>query len=146
MAIDNPAKPRALKVRLKHSKCDQMGKGVDVFIGSSGNDICPVAAVLSYIISRGNKEGPFFMLPDRQPLTKSYFVAKVRLVLQAVGLPQQHFAGHSFRIGAATAAAKAGIEDSVICSLGRWNSSAFLSYIRTPRENLTKYTCVIGSQ
>ena len=49
---------------------------------------------------------------------------------QWVSLTQ--FAGHSFRIGAATAAAGAGVEDTVICTLGRWNSSAFLAYIRTP--------------
>ena len=40
----------------------------------------------------------------------------------------------SFRIGAATTAAKAGLEDSTM--LGRWNSDAFLSYICTPREQL----------
>ena len=65
-------------------------------------------------------------------------MARVREALQAVGLPYDSFAGHSFRIGAATAAAKAGLEDSVIQMLGRWNSSAFLSYIRTPRETLFK--------
>lgn len=41
---------------------------------------------------------------------------------------------HSFRIGAATSAAKAGIEDSTIHMLGRWSSSAFLVYI-VPLEN-----------
>lgn len=54
--------------------------------------------------------------------------------LQVLGLPWDNFAGHSFRIGAATAAAKAGIEDSVIQSLGRWSSAAFLTYIRILRE------------
>ena len=33
-------------------------------------------------------------------------------VLQAIGLPYQKFAGHDFRIGAVTAAARAGIKDS----------------------------------
>ena len=60
----------------------------------------------------------------------------VRDALHTMGLPYTEFAGHSFRIGAVTAAAKAGMEDSVIRSLGRWNSSAFLIYVRTPRDEL----------
>lgn len=35
---------------------------------------------------------------------------------------------------------RSGIEDSVIRTLGRWNSTAFLSYIRTPRENLAHFS------
>ena len=79
------------------------------------------------------------------PLTKPQFVAKIRLALQAIGLPYQDFAGHSFRIGAATTAAKAGFEDSMIRTLGHWNSAAFLTYIHTPRENLARFSCAIAS-
>ena len=64
----------------------------------------------------------------------------IREALWEVGLPQEQFAGHSFRIDAATAAAQAGLEDSTIMMLGRWNSAAFLRYIRTPRESLTATT------
>jgi len=48
------------------------------------------------------------------PLTKPAFINKVRQVLQAISLLQKNFAGRSFRIGAATSAAQAGIEDSII--------------------------------
>ena len=138
IAVDNPEKPTAIRVHLKRSKCDQIGKGVDVFVGQTHTPICPVTAVMAYIAIRGSSKGSFFHLASGQPLTKATFVAKFRQALQAIGLPYQDFAGHSFRIGAATAAAKAGIEDSVIRTLGRWNSAAFLTYIRTPRDNLAR--------
>ncbi len=145
IAIDDRANPRILKVHLKRSKTDQAGQGVDVFIGRTGGPLCPVAAVLSYIIIRGSAPGPFFRFPDGQPLTKPRFVTEVRNALQAIGLPYQCFAGHSFRIGAATTAAKVGLEDSVIRMLGRWNSNAFLSYIRTSKEQLAQYANLLAN-
>ena len=42
------------------------------------------------------------------------------------------YAGHSCRVGMATAAALAWLEDSAIRTLGRWCSRAFLRYIRSP--------------
>ena len=62
---------------------------------------------------------------------------EVRKALSAVGLDQSKYAGHSFRIGAATTAAAVGIEDSTIKTLGRWESAAYQLYVKLPREVLT---------
>ena len=110
---------------------DQLGQGVEIFVGRTRNNLCRVEAIGQYAARRGSHSGCFFQFEDNSPLTKPKFVAKVRQVLEAVGLPCNCFAGHSFRIGAATAAAHAGMEDSVIQLLGRWSSAAFLAYIRT---------------
>lgn len=142
--IDSLTDASTIKIHLKRSKTDQFGSGVDVFVGRTRSIICPVDAVTQYVAQRGSHPGCFFQFEDRSPLTKPKFVARVRQVLQAVGLPYDCFAGHSFRIGAATAAAQAGVEDSVIQLLGRWSSAAFLAYIRTPRENLARYSSVIS--
>lgn len=140
VAIDNPQAPQTIRVKLKRSKMDQLGKGVEVFIGKTGCPLCPVAGVVAYMVARGSTPGPFFIFKDHQPLTKPRFTKEIREVLEALGLPYLSFVSHSFRIGAATAAAKAGIEDSSIRMMGRWSSSAFLAYVRTPREQLAQFS------
>ena len=118
---------------------DQLGKGVDVYVGKTDFPLCPVVAIMQYKEVRGPKGGPFFQFQDERPLTKALFTSKVREGLRAIGLPEQKFAGHSFRIGAATTAS-VGIEDSVIRTMGRWSSSAYLVYIRIPREHLASFS------
>jgi len=140
VSVDDLQPPQVLRVHLKCSKTDQLGTGADVFIGRTGCRLCPVAGVIVYMVARGPGAGPFFRFENGQPLTKPRFTKEIRTVLQAIGLPYQNFASHSFRIGAATAAARAGIEDSTIRLLGRWSSSAFLSYIRTPRSQLAQFS------
>ena len=47
-------------------------------------------------------------------------------VLRQTDVDQRKYCGHSFLIGAATTAATKGIEDSVIKTLGRWESVAYI--------------------
>ena len=144
VAIDNPGNPQAIRVHLRHSKTDQFGKGTEVIMGRTGDLLCPVAAVAAFMRTRGTSPGPFFVFRDGTALTKAKFVQITRQALQDLGLPEGQFAGHSFRIGAATAAAQAGLEDSCIMMLGRWNSAAFLRYIRTPKTDLAAATARIS--
>ena len=116
MAVDNP-------------QTDQYGRGV---VGRTDCDLCPVGAVLAYVAARGDCQGPFSLSSSVSPLTKPTFVAELRKIPMALGLPDVKYAGHSFWIGAATSAALARVEDSTIQLLGRWQSVAFLRYIRTP--------------
>ena len=74
----------------------------------------------------------FFGFSDGQPLTRTRFVKELRTALAKVGIDAAQFAGHSFRIGAATTVAACGVPDSLIQMLGRWESAAYTLYIRTP--------------
>ena len=140
--VNSTAFPRYLEVRIKASKTDPFRRGVTVFLGVSGADICPVAAVLSYMVVRGTAPGPFFRFHDGRPLTRERFVSQVRQALRSAGIDASKYAGHSFRIGAATTASACGLQDSLIKTLGRWESSAYTLYIRTPREIL----CAVSSE
>jgi hypothetical protein len=85
-------------------------------------------AILDYIRLRQDHPGAFFRMEDGTPTTKGWFIGKLRGILSSIDLPQGDYAGHSFRIGATTTAAMAGVEDSMIQALGRWQSAAFLQY------------------
>ena len=93
---------------------------------------------------RGSTPGCLFRFADGRLLTKQRFIKRIRDALRASGLNPTQYAGHSFRIGAATTAAECGMSDSTIKMLGRWESAAFQVYIRTPREKLASFTAVLG--
>ena len=144
VALDNQAAPRMVQFHLKRSKCDQFGAGSDIVVGVTGAELCPVTAILLYIELRGARPGAFFLDSSFRPVTKPWFIQKVRELLNSVGAPHLQFAGHSFRIGAATAAAMVGVKDSMIQTLGRWHSAAFLQYIRTPKERLAALSATLA--
>ena len=70
IAIDDPAKPTILKVRIKASKTDPFRKGVDVYLGRTDKDLCPLEAILLYLAICGDKQGFLFQFKDGRPLTR----------------------------------------------------------------------------
>ena len=125
--------PSFVRVRIKQSKTDPFRRGVDLLVARTL--IC--APLQRSSLSRGAGPGPLFSFADGRPLTRSRFVARVRV-------DEGSYCCHILYIGATTTAAARGVEDSVIKTLGRW---AYLQYVRIPREQLTGYilgdrTCV----
>ena len=133
---ENTASPQYLEIRIKASKTDPFQRGVSIYLGRGSCDLCQVAAVLNYIVQRGSAPSPFFCFVNGNYLTRERFVTAIRTALAAAGINPSHYAGHSFRIGATTTAARQGVQDFLIKTLGRWQSSANTVYIRTPRETL----------
>lgn len=109
-----------------------------MYVGRTENCLCPVTAVLSYMVVRGSTPGPLFKWKDKRFLTREGFVAAVRTALKKSGLVTKDYVGHCFRIGAATTAAQQGIHDSLFKTLGRWESAAYTRYIRTAPSTLCK--------
>lgn len=146
VSVDNHSAPTMFQIHLKKSKCDQFGAGSDIVMGATGSDVCPVQALVDYISMRGSRPGAFFVDSSFKAVSKSWFIPQLRQMLGAIGLPQDQFAGHSFRIGAATTAAMIGMEDSMIQTLGRWQSSAYLLYVRTPKQRLATLSASLGAR
>ena len=99
----------------------------------------PGHAIISYLIIRGS--GPrclLFQRPQAQVVTKAWFIDQLCSILSAVGLPQHLYAGHSFRIGAATHAQRWPVWS------GRWQSAAYLQYVRMPSEQLARLSVVLA--
>ena len=144
ICFDHPQDPSRLFVTIKQSKTDPFRQGDTLVLGRTFSPLCPVAAMASYLAVRGFRAGPLFRLSDGTPLSRNWFVKHVHSALTTVGLDHSVFNGHSFRIGAATAAARRGIEDSVIKILGRWESAAYQQYVRIPRDQLACYSCTLS--
>ncbi|CAG2231525.1 unnamed protein product [Mytilus edulis] len=114
-------------VTLKKSKTDPFRQGITIPLYKTGCSICPVLSILKYnqLMQSGNTEA-FFISEDMKPLNRKFFISHVIL-----GLSCYSYNGHSFRIGAATSAQEARLEDHLIQTLGRWSSNCYTRYIHT---------------
>ena len=115
-----------LRIRVRRSKADQWGKGALISIGCSGDKCCPVQAMVQYLKRACFPDSaPLFQFKNGSPLTAKAFWALLHHHLVKMGANPRWYNTHSFRIGAATAAAKVGFSDTTIMQLGRWWSKAF---------------------
>lgn len=136
ISVDSLHSPQVITIKLRQSKTDQFGAGVCIYLGRTRDTLCPVTALLGYLAIRPPKPGPLFIFQDGSPLSRPKLIVHVREALAKAGIDTRLYSGHSFRIGAASAAARAGFSDSFIQTLGRWKSSSFMTYIRTPVNQL----------
>ena len=121
----------AVKLVLKYYKHSDPTKPVELIMYRE-HPICPVSLMLDYVTLRGSAPGPLFCWADGAVISRSYFTRSLKDVLQYFNLDEDRYKTHSFRIGAASWAAAKGMSDSQIRVFGRWNSNAFLRYIRIP--------------
>lgn len=58
--VDRHTAPSYIQVTLKASKTDPFRQGVVLYLGATGRELCPVAALLSFMVVRENSGGPLF--------------------------------------------------------------------------------------
>lgn len=133
------ADPTHVRLDLPASKTDPFRKGVSILLARAppGSTTCPVDALKHlFTVDPQPLDQPLFSDSDGSALTRVYFVATLKRRLSTLGFDASLFAGHSFRRGAASAAAAVGYSDHEIQLLGRWRSDAFKLYIDVSRDRL----------
>ena len=90
VAVDNPLHSRIISLLLK---TEQVGRGVKVILGRTVHYLCPEAAALDYLGSRGSDPAPLFRWSNGRLLTRTRFLEKGRVVLQHANLPAKNFEG-----------------------------------------------------
>ena len=88
--------------------------------------------MISYInISvRPSINGSFFCHFNHEKVTRYQVTVILKSALRFLGYNENDYNTHSFRIGAATHAAKMGKSDDEIITMGWWKSDSYKRYIR----------------
>ena len=124
-------------LEIKTSKTDPFRQGFRAPYFASGHSVCPFTAVITLWRNRTPRsqrtpDAPIFVLEDGKQPTRAWVVQRLRSVAEQLGLPRDSLSGHSFRKGGATSLAAAGVPDSVIKTMGRWQSTAYQLYVSLP--------------
>lgn len=123
-------KPTSVAVTFRHFKHNLSATPHTITFGHGPTVVSAVQALADYTARRGNYEGPLFCLETRKPVSRLIFDRHLHRALSFCRLDSSMYKGHSFRIGAATHAARNNLSDAQIRALGRWSSNAFRKYIR----------------
>jgi len=116
---------------LRVSKNNQYGNPIHMKLPCESDiSICPVCNLKVYMQLRPQMPGQLFVHENKKLVTRYQFSAVLKKCLQQSGFKVDIYKSHSFRIGRATQLAGMGLSDENIKKLGRWNSSAYNSYIR----------------
>jgi len=120
-----------MEVTIRLSKTDQNGHGITLRLPQIQQvGICPVQAMRRYLRVRSKRGVYLFQHFDGKWVTRSQFTKVLTKALRFLHLNTAQFKAHSFRIGAATAAAIQGVSKDNIQGWGRWSSNAYQRYIR----------------
>ena len=123
-----------ITIAITHFKHNQSLKPLDVPIQpQSLTQICPVRHLTHYLSLRGHEPGPLFSFPTLTPIPRQFFSKHLSRLISFSGFQVARYKSHSLRIGGASYYASLGYTNSQIRLLGRWDSDAFIQYIRSAR-------------
>ncbi|KAJ4945994.1 hypothetical protein JOQ06_023672, partial [Pogonophryne albipinna] len=125
---------------LRRSKTDQLGISFPIHIFRLNSYPSPYEPLTKYLSARydahATPQHPLFLTETGKMATRFWFQKHFHYVLPILGICSEHYSSHSFRIGAASTAARLGISDQTVQVLGRWSSQAYHTYIRNNLNDL----------
>ncbi|XP_075460190.1 uncharacterized protein LOC142496953 [Ascaphus truei] len=120
-----------VRLLVRRSKTDQKGKGAWILLkGLPGSVVCPAKALDDYLAIRPEQGGPLLVHQNGGALSRFQYLRVFRMCLKQQGLEGGQYGTHSFRIGAASEAARVGLAVAKIRRIGRWKSDSYRTYIR----------------
>lgn len=131
-----PREIRTIQVLLKSPKENRIGNKVMVDVYGNGGECCPLRALdkLQVLGPKPKRGAPAFVLESGKAYTGALLNGTLKKCL-GKHVPQNrgYITSHSFRSGLASWLGSLGFADEEIKAIGRWNSSAFETYLRLPR-------------
>ena len=136
--------PEHYELQLPNNKTRQIGQGFVVKYYRTHNSWCPVEVLdsLDRLFTSSPRDSPLLPFPTH-PITSKQFIGHVRILLANLHLDPVRFSGHSFRIGAASAASKQGVPSYIIKHMGRWSSSCYSRYIPEPHMEVRRAFAIL---
>ena len=122
-------------MKLKCSKTDPFRAGVAIFLGHTDNVLCPVAAVLAYLVIHPQAPGPLLCL--KMAATSQESTWWPTFVWACVKLDWRQTDIAVTVLGLEWTLPQLKLEWKILIKmLGRWESASYQHYVRTPRDQL----------
>jgi len=120
LTLDNWRSPTVMELHIKQSKTDPYREGASFFLSKANKSICPVDAVVKYLLVQGKQNGPLFLWPNGTKLTRPIFASALATILIKLN--------------------QAGLQ---IKALGRWQSEAYQTFFKSASQHdqLSNFKC-----
>ena len=140
---------KAIAFRIKSPKVDRVGSGDSIEVYETGMYNCPVKAFEKWRHASTVTEDP--RLPVFRTAVDKCYTGKLlnRRLAELTSCLDSRMRGgkvtsHSFRAGVASEMCRAGYSEQDIQAVGRWNSAAYLLYVKLPRTHRANLARTMG--
>ena len=93
ISVDSRSNPQVVTITLRYSKTDQAGKSSCIYLGRTGDILCPVTALMAYLAVHPQSYGPLFIFKNGAPLSQHQLIAYLQCALSQAGCSTLGYSG-----------------------------------------------------